>query len=292
MDTVTQAGIASIRRPSRKILASGHVWAIGFVALVVILALSANWIGLENYRSPIGRPRTPPFQEPNLLTLLGTDNFGRSVLARLVHGSRVSLAVSLSATVLGVTLGAMLGLLAARIGRWLKQVIDILADSMLAIPPILFMLVVVTMLKPSFSSLVLGLAFWVTPASARLVYANAVGASKQNYVIAAEALGASDFSIMMREILPNILGSIAAFSVVLVANLIVAEGALSFLGLGIPAPQPSWGGMIAAGKSEMSRAPYLLVFPILAIFMSVVSLRTLGKWIESQIASTRSEGAA
>src|SRR5690606_18056569 len=131
--------------------------------------------------------------------------------------------------------------------------------------------------------LVIGLTVWVIPSFARLVKANAMSTERAYYVQAAEALGASHLSIMFREILPNILGSIVAYAVVVTANLIVAEGPLSFLGLGAPPPTPSWGGMIAGGRAEITVAAHIALIPCVAIFFTVLSLKVIGQRLQKAL---------
>lgn len=270
---------ARTRRSLSPFVTAAYIW----FALLIVFALGADLLGLSNYSTEVGPPRLAPFSGGTWETLLGTDNFGRSILARLTHGARVSLAVGIGSAILGAVIGTIMGILAVRFRKVLEPIIDTVADAVLAVPPLILMLALVSALQPSILTLTIGLTVWVIPSFARLVKANALATSKSYYVTAAEALGSSHFSVMFREILPNILSSLLAFIVVVTANLIVAEGSLSFLGLGVPPPTPSWGGMISAGRTEIHHSPHIALLPCLAIFLTVLALKTIGNSLQNTI---------
>jgi peptide/nickel transport system permease protein len=264
----------------RPLRSAGVGLAIGWMALLVVLALFADLIGLSNYATEVGGPRIAPFAGGTWETILGTDNYGRGILARLAHGARISLSVGIGAVLLGGLIGTVMGIVAVRFRKVAEPIIDTMADVVLAVPPLILMLTLVSALTPSVWTLVIGLTIWVIPSFARLVKANAMSTERAYYVQAAEALGASHFSIMFREILPNIMGSIVAYAVVVTANLIVAEGSLSFLGLGAPPPTPSWGGMIAGGRAEIVGAPHIALIPCVVIFLTVLSHKAIGHHLQ------------
>ncbi len=262
----------------RRFTAQGRFFlavAGGWLGLMVLLALLGPLLPLPEVGETVGPPAQPPglrWPEP-----LGTDSIGRSTLARVVGGARVSLLVGGAATLIGAVVGGLLGLLAAYLRGKLEAVVDTLTDSVLAFPPLLLLLALAAVMRPSITTLTVSLGLLTVPAFIRIMKANAIAAQSREYVLAARALGASNSRIIFRELLPNTAAAVLAFAVVQMAVLIVAEGSLSFLGLGVPAPTPSWGGMIAAGRDRLDAAPSLVFVPGLFFVLTVFSLNTLGE---------------
>lgn len=249
----------------------GACWLV----LVVALALLSPLLPLASVGAIVGGPAEPPsltWPEP-----LGTDSIGRSVLSRVIVGGRVSLLVGAAATALGAVIGGLLGLLAAHVRGKVEAVVDVLTDTVLAFPPLLLLLALAAVVRPSVWTLTVGLGLLTIPAFTRLMKANALATSSREFVLAAKALGASSGRLVFREILPNTVAAVLAFSVVQMAVLIVAEGSLSFLGLGVPSPTPSWGGMIAAGRDRLGSAPALVFVPGMFFVLTVYSLNTVGE---------------
>lgn len=259
--------------------------AVGWLGLVVCCALLAPVLPLPDYSVPIGAPRT----EPSLswATLLGTDGLGRSTLSRLVHGAQASLLVGVVATLCAFVVGGLLGLLAGFVRGRADTVISYVTDTLLAFPPLILLLAVASVLRPSLQTLLVALSLLVVPIFVRLARANTLRWATREFVQAATNMGAGPVRLMGREILPNLLPSLAAYLPVVVASLIVAEGSLSFLGLGIPPPIPSWGGMISDGRDYLSTAPLVVFMPAAVIFLTVFSLNVVGDRLRTRFGDPR-----
>lgn len=269
--------VAPLRRPPRLAL-----WlTAGWLALIVVGALTVSFLPLSDYDLPAAAPKQPPLSG-GLDLLLGSDANGRSMLTRILVGARVSLIVGLVAGVGGMLIGASLGVLAGWFRGWVDRVLGVLSDAMLAFPPLVLLLALSAVLTPSITTLLLGLTALVVPSFFRLARANTLAWSSREFITSARNMGAGDLRIVLREIVPNVIGPVATYLPVVIAALIVAEGSLSFLGLGVPPPTPSWGGMINAGRDSMEEFPYLVWVPALAIFLTVFSLNTLGDHLRAR----------
>jgi peptide/nickel transport system permease protein len=214
------------------------------------------------------------------LFVLGTDGLGRDVLSRLLYGARVSLLVGLVAVVVGGSLGTLLGMLGGYFGGRIDNVVMCLADIQLAFPFILLAIIFLLVLGPGVTNLmlVLGIGQWVT--YARIARAQTISQREKEYVEAARALGQRTGAILLTGILPNILTPLIVIASFNVASVILAEAALSFLGLGVPPTVPSWGGMLAESRDELlSGRWWLAVFPGTAIMITVLSFNILGDWL-------------
>jgi peptide/nickel transport system permease protein len=207
---------------------------------------------------------------------LGTDGLGRDELARLIYGARVSLTVGLCAPVIGITIGGALGMLAGYFrGRFESLVVGSM-DVLLAFPPLVLALAVTAYLGQSLFNLTFILGVLGIPAFMRVARAATLSLARREFVIAAQALGATHARILLRELLPNVFLPLLAFFLLGVAVTIVAEGALSFLGLGVPPPVSSWGSMIGEGRESLEIAPWLAFLPAIAMFLSVLSFNLIG----------------
>ena len=250
--------------------------AAAWLALVCGLALVADRLPLHAYFLPVGAPRVAPglhWPEP-----LGTDYLGRSMLSRVIYGGRVSLTVGIGAVAIGMVGGGLIGILAGYFRGWVESLTNIVIDAALAFPPLVLLLAITGIMTQSLRTLVIALSILSIPSFARLARANTLVFARREFVLAAHAIGATDLRIIVREILPNVIFPIASYSFVIVAAIMVAEGSLSYLGLGIPPPQPSWGGMIAAGQPFIATAPTVVFVPAGALLLTVLSFNVIGDW--------------
>jgi peptide/nickel transport system permease protein len=220
---------------------------------------------------------------PSLTHPLGTDDLGRDVLSRMLWGGRISLEVGFVAVGIATILGIILGSLAGFYGGWVDSMIMRSVDIMLSIPTIFLVLAVIAILEPSIINImiVIGLTSWMEPA--RLIRAEFISLKEREFVIAARAIGATDDRIMMRHILPNGLSPILVSATMGVGGAILIESALSFLGLGVQPPAPSWGSLLSSGKDNIEIAWWLSAFPGLAILVTVLGYNLLGEGIRDAL---------
>jgi peptide/nickel transport system permease protein len=211
--------------------------------------------------------------------LLGTDHLGRDVVSRIMYGSRVSLVVGFAAVVVGGTLGITLGVTAGFFGGRIDEVIMALADMQLAFPTILLAIAIIAVLGPSFTNLVvvIGISGWVT--YARIARGQVLSLREKEFVEAIRAQGGSRLRIVWRHILPNILSPLIVVATLDLARTIILESTLSFLGLGIQPPTPSWGGMLSDGREYLLSAWWIATFPGMALMLAALSFNRLGDWI-------------
>jgi peptide/nickel transport system permease protein len=253
----------------------GHLFwaALGWVIFVFAAATLADVLPLPSPTDMDMLERRAPM---SVLHWLGTDGLGRDELARLIHGARISLIVGLCAPMIGLTIGGALGMLAGYFrGRFESLVVGSM-DVLLAFPPLIFALAVTAYLGQSIPNLTFILGVLGIPAFMRVARAATLTLARREFVVAAQALGASHARILLRELLPNVMLPLLAFFLLGVAVTIVAEGALSFLGLGVPPPISSWGSMIGEGRESLDVAPQLAFIPAIAMFLTVLSFNLVG----------------
>jgi len=260
--------------PQRRFGSFARLWlSVAWVLLIFGVALLADWL-------PIPPPNSMDFaaaeQGPSKAHLLGADLDGRDLLSRIAHGARVSLTVSLVAPAIGLLGGSLLGLLAAYYAGALRVVILAVTDAMLAFPSLVFALGLTAVLGPSLRNVTIALGIMSIPAFARIARANALPLIGREFVLAARTAGASDAYIMLREILPNMVMALLTYALTMMSIMIVAEGSLSFLGVGVRPPTPSWGGMIAEGREALERVPHVSLIPAAVMFLTVLSLNLIG----------------
>lgn len=222
-------------------------------------------------------------QSPGVHHWLGTDDLGRDVLARIFYGARISLLVGFVAVGIATLLGVVFGALAGYYGGWWDAVIMRFVDIMLCFPSFFLILAVIAFLEPSIWNImiIIGLTGWM--GVARLVRAEFLSLREREFVLAARVLGASDKRIIFRHILPNALSPVLVHATLGIAGAILTESALSFLGIGVQPPTPSWGNMLIAGKQTLGTAWWLSVFPGLAILVTVLGYNLLGEGIRDAL---------
>ena len=247
--------------------------AIGWLVLVFVVAILADFLPIPSPTDMDMLERRAPFSAEHWL---GTDGLGRDELSRLIHGARISLAVGLLAPVIGLIIGGALGMLAGYFGGRFETIVVGSMDVLLAFPPLILVLAVIAFVGQSILNLTLILGALSIPASMRVARAATLTLSRREFVIAAQALGASHARILLRELLPNVILPLLAFFLLGVAVIIVVEGSLSFLGLGVPPPISSWGSMIGEGRESLEVAPRLAFLPAIAMFLTVLSFNLVG----------------
>jgi len=256
----------------------GDSRAVIGIAVVVVIALAALLAPALADHDPTRIDLGARLQSPSTAHWLGTDVQGRDVWARLVYGARVSLAVGVLSQSIALALGVTLGLIAGYYGRWVDELVMRLADVTLAFPTLLLLIAMVAALQPSMGVVfaTIGIVGWA--GMARLVRGQVLVVRQLEYVQAVRALGARDRRILLGHVLPNVIAPVVIAATLGVAGAIMAEAALSFLGLGVQPPTPSWGAMIADGRdlSQLRNAPWTSLFPGLAIGASVLGFNLLG----------------
>lgn len=253
-------------------------WVMVIGAILVMVAL------ISALGAPLISPYPPnkinldeTFQEPNARHLLGTDALGRDVLSRIIYGARVSLIVGAAAVLLSATFGTVLGLIAGYYGGWLDAVIMRIADIQLAVPFMALAIALAAVLQPGLRNIIIVLAItgWVT--YARVTRGEVLSQRKQEFVLAAISIGASDLRILLRHLLPNVLPLLLTIAPLEVARMILTEAALSFLGLGVQPQIPSWGSLIADGRSYLASAWWVATFPGMAAFATVLGVNLVAE---------------
>ena len=213
---------------------------------------------------------------PSAAHIFGTDELGRDLFARIVHGSRYSLLIGVSTSVLALVIGGLLGAIAAYYGGWVDNIIMRLTDVVMTVPPILLSLAVVAALGGSLRNLLIAITISCVPSMLRLVRSVVLGVVDEDYIEAARSYGASDMRIILKYVIPNALGPIIVTTTMNVANMILSAAGLSFLSLGVQPPAPEWGALLSDAKTYMFTAPHLLYIPGIFIVIAALSFNLAG----------------
>lgn len=274
------------------------------LTLLTTACLSASWLAAAMGLDGDAVDLFGQFGPPSATHPLGQDELGRDVLLRLLEGGQVSLSVAAVAALAAATIGSTIGLAAGYLGGWLDALLMRLVDSVIALPllPLLIVLAAIDPAKlglepmggnPDFGLarivIIVALVGWTTPA--RLVRGATLAARAQGYVLAARALGVAPVAVALRHILPNVSGPLIVATTLAMGQVILFESALSFLGLGIQPPTPSWGNMLTGAQELIWQAPMLAVYPGLAIFLTVIAVNFLGDALQDALAPRASERA-
>lgn len=249
--------------------------AIAWVALLLFGAIFANVLPIKHYDIIIFNlsARTAPGFRPEFL---GTDVIGRSVLSRVIYGGRESMIVGALSLAIAMGAGLVIGVTAGFFRGKVDEAVGVVVDAVLSVPALVLLLALAAVGKRDITTLVVGLGIVGIPSFARLARAATLSTVDRNYVTAARVMGATNLRIMLRELLPTVVVRVSSFAFLFIAYVIVAEGSLSFLGLGVPPPAPSWGGMINDGAPYLETQPYLVFVPAACLFFTVAAFTALG----------------
>lgn len=258
----------------RRVLSTrGSGFGLVVVGVVIALAVAAN--AVSPY-SPIEQDLTAILEKPSAQHLMGTDNIGRDILSRIIHGSRVSVQAGLVSVGIAIVVGTLMGLVAGYFGGWVDDLLMRTADALYSFPSLVLALAIAAALGSGLGNVMIAIGVVFTPVFARLVRGSTLSVREREFVTAARVLGATNARIIGRHVLPNVVAPIVVQGSLMVAEAIIVEASLSFLGLGVQPPAPSWGGMLRDAYQFMQLAPWLSFFPGAAIFLTVLGINLLG----------------
>ncbi len=250
------------------------IWGGLLISIMILTALTAQWVAPYD---PIQQDLTNHLAAPSWRHWMGTDQFGRDVLSRMLYGSRISLSVGLVAVSIFIFIGTTIGSIAGYFGGWLDGLLMRFVDVVIAIPTFFLILMVIVRVGPNILNImvVIGLTSWTDVA--RLVRGEILSLKEREFIQAARVIGMSDFRIILRHLLPNALGPVLVVATLGIGGAILTESSLSYLGLGVQPPTASWGNMLLEGKEHLTDAWWLVVFPGFAIFLTVMGFNLLGE---------------
>jgi peptide/nickel transport system permease protein len=285
--TVTHRVAGGLRQGVRRAM-EAPLLAISILTALVVVSIFADAIAPHDPILPVEGAKIfmPPFwmQGGNPHILLGTDFQGRDVLSRLIFGARVSLIVGLTGTLVAGGIGTVLGILSGYLGRWVDQAIMRLTDAWLALPSLVFAIFLATVVGPSMWNIViiLGMVYWTR--YARVIRGEVLSLREREFVKLAEIAGASKRRVIWRHILPNVMNTTMILASLTIGVVIIAEAALSFLGVGVPPPQPAWGLMLSEARPTLMAGQWwLTVFPGVCIMLVVLATQLLGDWLRVRL---------
>ncbi|WNS76688.1 ABC transporter permease [Bacillus sp. DTU_2020_1000418_1_SI_GHA_SEK_038] len=244
--------------------------------IVIAITFMAIFAPLLAPYDPAEMALSKKLQAPSSEHWLGTDDKGRDILSRILFGARISLTIGILSTALGAFAGILLGVVSGYYGRWIDSFIMRICDILLAFPGILLALAIISVLGASTTNVIIAVAFFAVPTFARIVRGSTLSVKKLEYIDAIRAMGSSDFRIIFKHILPNILSPIIVQATLYIASAIITASSLSFLGMGTKPPTPEWGFMLSQGRSYLAQAPHVTLIPGLAILLVVVGFNLFG----------------
>ena len=273
-----EATVTTGRSQTREFIRKFSRNRLGIVGFIIVTLL-----GVMAVFAPVLAPKDPATQSllerrtpPNAEYPLGADEFGRDILSRVIYGSRTTLTVSLASIGLGVLLGVGLGAIAGYLGGWIDTVIMRVMDILLAFPYLLLAIIIVSALGSGIQNSIIAIAIWATPSFARVARSAVIGLREREFIDAARSQGARDLRIMTQHILPNFVSTLMVYASLNLANAVLMEAALSFLGLGVQPPTASWAAMIASGRDFIVQAPHIATIPGIFIALAVLGFNLLG----------------
>ena len=269
-ETIESPMRRALRRLKRR---KGAVLGLIVIALFVVVAVFAPWIAPYD---PAAQSWTSVRKAPSALHWLGTDDVGRDVLSRVIFGARASLLAGVISVAIAVSVGVPVGLIAGYLGGWVDALLSRITDAMLAVPALILAIALAAFLGPSLGNAMIAIGVVTTPIFVRLTRGQVMAVKVEDYVEAARAIGNPRWRIALFHILPNILPALLVQGTLSIAAAIIAEAALSFLGLGQQPPAPSWGSMLNSAQRFLTTASWMAIWPGLAIFLTVLSFNLVG----------------
>ena len=258
-------------------LAQRHLLGTIGLGIMVLFVCTAVFADLICRFDPLSIDSAHRLASPGALHWMGTDSFGRDVWSRIIHGARISLAVGIGSTALGSSIGVMIGLASGYLSGWVDLVFQRVTDILQALPLLVLALVMTAALGPSLPNVILAIAIPLIPTVSRVIRANTLALRELPFVEAAKSIGMSETRIALRHVLPNTIAPLIVLATAQLGSTILTEASLSFLGLGIPEPYPSWGRMLSESAVEYVRvAPWLVIFPGIAISLAVFGTNLFG----------------
>jgi len=258
-------------------LAQRYMLGTAGLIIMVMFVLAAALADVICRFSPLAVDSVHALTAPSSQHWMGTDSFGRDVWSRIIHGARISLAVGIGSTALGSSIGVIVGLASGYLSGWVDLIFQRITDILQALPLLVLALVVTAALGPSLPNVIIAIAIPLIPTVARVIRANTLALRELPFVEAAKSIGMSEMRIALRHVLPNTLAPLIVLATAQLGSTILTEASLSFLGLGIPEPYPSWGRMLSESAAEYVRtAPWLVIFPGVAISLAVFGTNLFG----------------
>lgn len=258
-------------------LAQRHILGTIGLIIMVLFVLTALFADVLGRYDPLSVDSAHALARPSALHWMGTDSFGRDVWSRIIHGARISLAVGIGSTALGGTIGVIVGLASGYLSGWVDLVFQRFTDILQALPLLVLALVMTAALGPSLPNVIIAIAIPLVPTVSRVIRANTLALRELPFIEAAKSIGMSEMRIALRHVLPNTLAPLIVLATAQLGSTILTEASLSFLGLGIPEPYPSWGRMLSESAAEYIRtAPWLVIFPGIAISLAVFGTNLFG----------------
>ena len=258
-------------------LAQRHVLGAAGLVIMTLFVFTAIFADFIARYDPLTIDATRALARPSLAHWMGTDSFGRDVFSRIIHGARISLAVGIGSTALGGSIGVIVGLTSGYLSGWVDLVFQRVSDVLQALPLLVLALIMTAALGPSLPNVIIAIAIPLIPTVSRVIRANTLALRELPFIEAAKSIGMSEVRIALRHVLPNTLAPLIVLATAQLGSTILTEASLSFLGLGIPEPYPSWGRMLSESAAEYVRtAPWLVIFPGIAISLAVFGANLFG----------------
>jgi len=259
--------------------------SIGFLTIAALMSFTANlWVSQDPGNQDLLFRLVPPFTEGEATKyLLGSDQLGRDVFSRVIHGGKISFAVGLATATLAMLIGGILGLIAAYFRGWQEAIILRIVDIQTAFPFLIVAIAIVSIVGSGVVTIIVTLVVWLWTPFARLAHAKSLSVKESEFYRAAISSGRSGFGLVFQHIVPNIVGSMMVVWTFVVAQTIIAESSMSYLGLGVPLSTPTWGSMLSEGRNYLETAWWIATFPGIAILLTVLSVNIFGDWLSDRL---------